>query len=525
MDLVKKIKIIEKLIINRSYNKALRESNSVLKKDFNNIYILNFYGLSLQGLNEINESIKYFKKAIEIKKDFLAAINNLANSYKAIGEIDLARKAYEQILSINKKYIPALSNYAKTEYEFNNHNKSLLLFKELLDLDKNSETTLFFLASIEAGKGNFDQAKKYYTKILNLNPKNASAHKSLSGIIKYDNENKDSILHINKMIKISKNLSEKKEFQSDIFFALGKAHEDIKDFDKAFSYLDKGNLLKNKSFNKKDIEKHNSLLKNLQLFFSNYEFEGKIKKKFSRQMIFICGLPRSGTTLVEQILAAHSEVTTAGELSYLTESINKFVLKNSNDVNLGLLEKVLCTEDVQHFYAKGINNYKINTSFLIDKAPTNFKWIGFIKLFFANAKVIYVKRNAEDNCLSLFKNSFKSNALSWTYNQKNIANYYMSHMRLMNVFKKKLPNFIYELKYENLVKNKYEEIEKILKFCKLEWDENCLNHHKQSKTLIKTASMSQARNPIYKSSVDLSNNYKKHLREMFDVIKNNDKTK
>ena len=98
-------------------------------------------------------------------------------------------------------------------------------------------------------------------------------------------------------------------------------------------------------------------------------------------------------------------------------------------------------------------------------------------------------------------------------------------MRLMNVFKKKLPNFIYELKYENLVKNKYEEIEKILKFCKLEWDENCLNHHKQSKTLIKTASMSQARNPIYKSSVDLSNNYKKHLREMFDVIKNNDKTK
>ena len=150
----------------------------------------------------------------------------------------------------------------------------------------------------------------------------------------------------------------------------------------------------------------------------------------------------------------------------------------------------------------------------------NFRWAGFIKLFFPNAKIIHVSRNAEDNCLSLYKSFFDSNNINWIYSQKNIANYYNIYVDLMKFWEKKLPNFIYNLKYENLINNKENEIQKLLKFCNLEWDNKCLNHSK-SKLPITTASIAQARKPIYSSSINLSKRYTKHLKEMFGLIKKN----
>jgi len=230
-------------------------------------------------------------------------------------------------------------------------------------------------------------------------------------------------------------------------------------------------------------------------------------------------MPRSGTTLVEQIIASHNDVFGAGELIYIQRIINKYFISENKFSKKKLnnemqLDSNLINED----YFKMINYHKFKVNNFTDKAPQNFRWIGILKLFFPNSKIIYCKRNAQDNCLSIYKNFFASNDMRWAFDEKNIANYYKLHLNLMDYWKSKFEDQIYEINYEKLVSNKEEEIKKLIKFCDLEWDPICLNHHKSKKTPIKTVSISQARKPVYKSSVNSNLNYEKYLSEMFDLL-------
>ena len=168
---------------------------------------------------------------------------------------------------------------------------------------------------------------------------------------------------------------------------------------------------------------------------------------------------------------------------------------------------------------KYFDPYKFSENIITDKAPQNFRWIGFIKLFFPNSKIIHCFRNPKDNCLSLFKNSFASPMMNWSNKMEDIANYYNLYIEMMKFWKSKIPDFIYDVEYENLVQNKDTEIKNILNFCELKWDEKCLTPNKNSKTPIKTVSVSQAREPIYRSSVNSSGNFDKYLEKMYSILK------
>ena len=147
---------------------------------------------------------------------------------------------------------------------------------------------------------------------------------------------------------------------------------------------------------------------------------------------------------------------------------------------------------------------------ILDKSPLNFEWIGFIKLLFPNAKIIHCSRNLKDTALSIYKNVFDGSSFPWSYNQDQLIKFTNLYKDLMKFWNLKLPNEIYECNYENLVNNPSIEIPKMIEFCNLNWEENCLDHTK-NKTVIKTVSIAQARKPIYKSSVNLSDEYKKYL--------------
>ena len=145
-------------------------------------------------------------------------------------------------------------------------------------------------------------------------------------------------------------------------------------------------------------------------------------------------------------------------------------------------------------------------------------FIGFIKVFFPNSKIIHCNRNPKDNCLSIYKNNFASPKMNWAFSQKDISNFYNNYNSLMKFWHSKVQEFIHTVEYEKLVSDKENEINKLLKFCDLEWDDNCLNFHKNSTTPIKTVSITQAREPIYKSSVNSHDDYKKYLKEMFENL-------
>ena len=304
----------------------------------------------------------------------------------------------------------------------------------------------------------------------------------------------------------------------DLFFALGKAHEDIKDFKNSYKFLNEANLIMQQKhgYNFSNTRK---LCDNIVKLFENLKGKKSLKAKSEKQIIFICGMPRSGTTLVEQIIASHSKVSGAGELQYLEKTINENFLEDMKFNKQKIAEEMSKDTNIIHEkYLELLNFHHFNTNCITDKAPQNFIWIGFIKLFFPNSKIIHCSRNPKDNCLSLFKNYFPSKSMSWTYDQKMIPEYYKLYLKMMDFWKSKFKDSIFDANYEKIVNSPESEVKKMISFCDLNWEPECLNFYKNKKTPVQTVSVSQANKPIYKSSVNSNQGYAEYLKEMFHIL-------
>ena len=364
--------------------------------------------------------------------------------------------------------------------------------------------------------GEFEKSRKTYEKILDQNPNSIEAHISLNRLIDYS-KNQD---HLNIMLDLYNKLELNFNDKALICFAIGKAYVDVKNYKESFLFFKKGNELMESS-NNYNLEKELKLLKNIKKSFEVID-KGINKKKFDqRKIIFICGLPRSGTTLVEQILSSHNEVIGIGEVEYLEKSINNLFIQDDKILNQILKENIDIDKNVlneMYFNYLDLYNYKSNV--ITDKTPHNFRWIGFIKVFFPNAKVVCCERNIKDNFLSLYKNYFASmKHMGWSFNPKNIVKYCNMYFELKKFWEKKYPNFLYQLDYDKLVVDSENEIKKLLEFCDLSWDQKCLSHHKNSKAVINTVSIYQARKPIYSTSSNLSNFYEERLSNYFEELK------
>ena len=527
MDLVEKIKILKNHFNAKNYKKVIEGGSKLLKKIPKNDYLLNLTGMAYQGLSQHKNSMKYFSEALRHAPNNVAAMNNYANALKAVGKFQQSNDLYEKILRTNPNYINAYNNYANLKTLINDYEGAIILYKKALNqakINKNIPKSsivsfLFSLAVAYQSENKIEETKKTVDEIFSIDPNHVGAHKLTNSLLKYSKENKESLDHINKMESIYKQTNNNDyEQKVDLSYALGKAYEDIKDFDNAYQFYHKANELKFNKFGS-NIDAETKAINNIIKTFSGIDLVKSNKEIPEKKIIFILGMPRSGTTLMEQIISSHSEVYGAGELIYLQQ-----VLKN-NFVNDSKYNKQLII-DYQNssknmIFSEYLNYFKLynfDEKIITDKAPQNFRLIGFIKLFFPNSKIIHCHRNRKDNCLSLFKNTFASNTMNWTNKGEDIAKYYNLYSKIMKFWKTKIPDFIYDVEYEKLVNDKESEIKKILNFCELNWDEKCLNPDKNSKTPIKTVSIAQARQPIYKSSVNSSNNFDKYLEKMFKIL-------
>ena len=517
MDIKDQILEIQKLINLNKLSKANLNCEKLIKKFPKNSYFYNLNGLILQKKGNIRKSINYFQKATILQKDNYAAMNNLANSHKSLFEYELAENLYVKIIKEDPKNIKALNNYANLKKEFNKYNDAKNLLLEALKIDPQNKDILSNMASCCQGIGEIEQAKKYALKVESLQPKDTFNHRLLSSMIKYEKEH-DHLKKMKKLLLIEdfKNFSSQEK--QDLYFALGKAHEDFGDFENSYKFLSKANSLVNQN-NNFEILNTIKLFDNIIKLFNEIKLESSQKLVSQRQIIFICGMPRSGTTLVEQIIASHSKVNGAGELQYLTKVIEENFLIDLKFDKQKIKEELSREQNViLDRYLKLLDFHNFNSDIITDKAPQNFIWIGFIKYFFPNSKIIHCSRNPKDNCLSLYKNYFSSKSMSWTYDQINIANYYKLYEKIMRFWNNKFKNSIFDAKYENIVNSPELEVRKMLSFCNLNWEENCLNFYKNKKTPVQTVSVSQANKPIYKSSVDSYQGYSEYLSDMFDIL-------
>jgi len=516
MELLEKLKILNNHLVAKNYNKVIEGCNKILKVNPDLPYALNLCGLALQGKGNFSSSISFFTRATQLDPKNIAAINNLANSYKALIKLDLAEKLYLKALTVNPNYIQALNNYGNLKQQIGDFNTSIKLYLKALNINPKQINTMFSLASAYQESGKFEKSMEIVTKILSIEPNNTSVHKLLSGMTEYT-KNNDHFAEMKNLLKVN---SLREGQIVDLCFALGKAFEDIGDHEKAYQNLERGNKIRKTKVNF-NINNQEKLFNSIVKTFENIDLNRFKKKANDKKIIFICGMPRSGTTLVEQIIASHKDVSGAGELIYLQNSIGKNFVEDFKLNKTKIIEEAESSKNlVEYEYLELLDFHKYSSKIITDKAPQNFRWIGFMKIFFPNCKIIHCNRDAKDNCLSIFKNNFPSTHMDWSFSQKDIADYYNLYFKLMNFWNSKISNEIYNANYENIVNNKETEIKKIIQFCDLEWDPACLNHHKNNKTPISTVSVAQARKPIYSSSLNSNNNYTKYLSELFNALNN-----
>ena len=528
MDLLEKIQILKNHFNVKNYKRVIDGATRLLKKSPKNVYLLNLTGMSYQGLSQHNNSIKLFKEALKYGPNNTAVLNNYANSIKAIGKLELSQELYEKTIKLDPGYVNAYNNYANLKTLINDYQGAINLYLKALELLKSKQNPpkssivgiLFSLAVAYQSDNKIEETKKIIKEIFLIDPFHVGANKLITSIKKYSKDDQESMEHIKKMEELNNKIDIKDyENKVDMSYALGKSYEDLKEFKKAFYYLNIANELK---FNEKgsNLEAEKKAINNIIKTFDGIDFNNPNTRSSDKKIIFILGMPRSGTTLTEQIISSHNEVYGAGELIYLQQVLKKnFVNESKYDKQKIIEYQNLNKNIIFDEYLEYFNLYNFKEKIITDKAPQNFRLIGFIKLFFPNAKVIHCFRNSKDNCLSLFKNSFASNTMNWTNKAEDIAEYYNLYIKVMNFWKEKLPNYIYDIEYEKLVSDKEAQIKKIINFCGLEWDEKCLTPHINSKTPIKTVSISQARQPIYKTSLNSSNNYNEYLDKMFSVLK------
>ena len=517
MDLKEKIAIIHNLIRENKFTQAITNCNKLIKQNPDISYFYNLCGLAYQGNKQIPKSIESFNLALHHDPKNIAAMNNLANSYKSLNQNAKAEEIYKTILKKDPNNIKCLNNFANLMKKLRDFNSAKKLLLKAVEIENINIDILFNLAECYQSLGELDQAKEYAYKILNLEPNHSATHRFISLIINH----KSDKTHLSKIIEIEKS-DNFKNFTSnqkvDIFFSLGKAYEDLKEYKKSFVYLERANLIKNKEINY-NLSSHEKLIKNIIKLFEDFDFD-KIKKKApGNQIIFICGMPRSGSTLIEQMIAAHNEVSGAGELSYVRDTVVKNFQEELRFNKQKIIEEASAERNIMaEQYIELLKYHKFETNIVTDKAPQNFLWLGFIKIFFPNSKIIHSYRNSKDNCLSIFKNYFPSNDMLWSFDQSNIANYYNLYLDLMNFWKTKFNESIFDVNYEHLVQFPEDELKKIFSFCNLTWDPNCLNFYKSKKTPISTVSVNQASKPIYKSSVNSNEGFSKYLAEMFHIL-------
>ena len=495
----------------KNFNLVIQKSKKIIKNNPEQMPFYNYLGLAYRQIGKLYLAEDTFKKAHRINPNNLSVITNLASIYRHLEDFSNSIKYFEIGIKKNDKNVNILCNYANLKRDLNDISGSIELYKKAIKINNNLPIVLINLAGSYQTLGDFEKSKKYLKILLKKFPKMTKANKMLSDVTDYSKD--DS--HQKEMLKKINDTSYNEEDKISLYYALAKSYEDQKKFKESSNFTERGNRSTKNIIEKNGISIKNEIyhFNNIKKIFSDVNFN-KITNKndIGNNLIFVLGLPRSGTTLTHQILASHSEVYGAGELTLLSELIRKNIenkdflniFKNNSEKND---KKII---EITKKYNEKLSFFNTKKKIIVDKSPLNFILIGFIKILFPNAKIIHCTRNLKDTALSIYKNVFDGFALPWSYNQKDIVKFISLYLDLMKFWKTKMPDFIYELNYENLVNDQENQSKKLLKFCKIPWEQDVLNFYNK-KTPIKTASITQAREPIYKSSVNTSKKYYKYL--------------
>ena len=502
--------------------------------------------ISYLAANRLGDAERLCRYFMQQNKTHVEGMRLMAEIATRTGVFDDAEFLLETVMELAPDHIEAEIQLAHVLLRRQRFHKAHKRVKAIYERNKNPSSQVQALyASVCFGVGENEEAVKTYQEMIRVSPNDPQLRVSLAHIYNATGESPKAVdlfkqayglkpdfgdafwsLANTKSYRFTEEeLASMKERvnapstpqldKTQMHFALGKAYEDSKDYDAAFSHYQAGNTLKRETSN--HSKEQLDIRISTQLDVCTAELFERLKDvgHDAPDPIFILGLPRAGSTLLEQILASHSKVDGTMELHDILDLAKRLRGRDKASDPSPRYPRILGELPTERFaqfgqqFIEDTRAYRGTAPYFIDKMPNNFFHIGLIKLILPNAKVIDARRHPMACCFSGYKQLF-GEGQEFSYGLEEIGNYYRQYVDLMNHWDEVLPGFVLRVQHEDVIADLEGQVRRILDFCGLEFEESCVEFHKTKRT-VRTPSAEQVRQPINKSGVDQWCHFESHL--------------
>ena len=453
------------------------------------------------------EAETLFSEAVEEAPDSYQLQLKLSGVLERSNKIEEALAAVERALELSPETPEIYHRKAMILFMAGKIDESLETIEEALKIKPDFAAAISVKSEILQSMGKMEEALKTSREAADMNDDTPGLYLTLSKVKKFDSIDDPDFA---KMREMAERPLLGRSQKTGLHFALFKAYQDIGEYDEAFKHLKMGNDLKRASVVYDSRSQHISFDAIKKTYTKDYFKKLEGHGYDSDVPIFIIGMPRSGTTLTEQIISSHPDVFGAGELSYITEIEKEFGIPNEENCKA-----------MGEAYVKRVRAYHKDAEKarkITDKMPGNYHKLSQIITTLPNAKIIHCRRNPMDVCLSAYKQFF-ARGHYWSYNINDMAEHYRVYYEMMEYWRQVLPkNSFLEIDYEETVGDFENQARKLLDYVEMEWDDACLMPHKQKRSVM-TASKGQVIKPIYKTSIEAWRRYEKQLMPLYEQLK------
>lgn len=474
---------------------------------------LSTLGVAYINAHELDKALEVLEKAVELDPDIVEAQHGLGVYYMRRLDHENALPPLQRACELRPRYINARIHLAATLEKLNRHDEALGHANRALQLDAKNPAANLAVVDILLNTGDMAGAQQQIEKLVKLQPQFGSAYDQLARIRKFTDADLPLIRQAEKALKRGMPPSER----VDLLFSIGKMYDDCGKYDDAFASYEKANLLRKHPY---DVDDDANLVKALHRAFTAKNIAVLTQNgNSSAKPVFIVGMPRSGTTLMERIIASHPQGGGAGELPQMVSAGHKMFPKGKRRKSLKQLQADLSKDRIEEFtedFLRVLEQGNGDAIRIVDKMPFNARFIGLIHVLFPNATFIHAMRHPLDSCLSCYFQNFAE--LWWANDLQVIGKEYTLYRKSMEYWKSVLPEGkIIDIRYESLVEDPETHARRILDAIELEWDQSVLEFYRK-KGVVRTASVAQTRQKIYKSSRARWMNYSEHLGPLVDEI-------
>ncbi|MGX5803075.1 tetratricopeptide repeat-containing sulfotransferase family protein [Bradyrhizobium sp. Arg314] len=480
-----------------------------------NADFLNNMGTVMRDLGRVAAAVDFFRGAVDIRPEQLAARDNLGSSLKQLGQFDAAEEIYRGTIGRNPFHVRARTGLAETLQEAARLDEAITLFRESLSIRPKDAELLYGLGVAMMEKGKLDEAADLARQAVAVAPAMAKAWLLLTQVKRQTERDKE----LSGMEAEHAKAPQGSLARMQLSFGLGKANDDLKDYGRAFDYFAEGNAIRRQGIDYDPVRTRDEF-EAMKAVFDKAFFENHKPSDISDDTpIFVVGMPRSGTTLVEQIIASHPQVFGAGELNVLKTAVGKqFPMSMPGGFPAGIADMPdSAFAEAGQAYLDMLHTRYPGLRHVTDKMPGNFLLVGFLHMMLPKAKIIHCARDAAATCLSIFKVHFRGDSHRYGYDLGELADFHNLYADIMAHWHKVLPGVVHDVRYEDFVADQEGQTRALMAYLGLPWDDKVLSFHETDRP-VRTASAAQVRRPMYQGSVDLWKRYGDRLKPLLDKL-------